>query len=127
MASEDKDTIRQYNNNSALSKLDKSPNIVNEVIDEIIKVGNDDFDKFYSKISKNKNQSKFGSNKKSDLLNKKSTNDYIEAGEVPILSPKDFTGKQICEERAIKVFYNQRRHSFSTTELRKRVANKSTL
>jgi glycerol-3-phosphate cytidylyltransferase len=40
---------------------------------------------------------------------------------------KDFTGKQICEERAIKVFYNQRRHSFSTTELRKRVANKSTL
>ena len=40
---------------------------------------------------------------------------------------KDFTGKQICEERSIKVFYNQRRHSFSTTELRKRVANKSTL
>jgi len=95
MASEDKDTIRQYNNNSALSKLDKSPNIVNEVIDEIIKVGNDDFDKFYSKISKNKNQSKFGSNKKSDLLNKKSTNDYIEAGEVPILSPKDFTSTSI--------------------------------
>ena len=40
---------------------------------------------------------------------------------------KDFTGKQICEDRSIKVFYNQRRHSFSTTELRKRVANKSTL
>ena len=40
---------------------------------------------------------------------------------------KDFTGKQICEDRGIKVFYNQRRHSFSTTELRKRVANKSTL
>ena len=40
---------------------------------------------------------------------------------------KDFTGKQICEERSIKIFYNQRRHSFSTTELRKRVANKSTL
>lgn len=40
---------------------------------------------------------------------------------------KDFTGKQICEDRAIKIFYNQRRHSFSTTELRKRVATKSTL
>jgi glycerol-3-phosphate cytidylyltransferase len=40
---------------------------------------------------------------------------------------KDFTGKQICEDRGIKIFYNQRKHSFSTTELRKRVANKSTL
>jgi glycerol-3-phosphate cytidylyltransferase len=39
---------------------------------------------------------------------------------------KDFTGKQICEERAIKVFYNQRRHSFSTTELRHRVTESTT-
>ena len=40
---------------------------------------------------------------------------------------KDFTGKQVCEERSIRIFYNQRKHSFSTTELRKRVATKSTL
>ena len=49
--SEDNDTIRQYNNNSGLSKIDKSPKMVNEGIDEMIKVGNDDFEKFYSKIS----------------------------------------------------------------------------
>ena len=34
---------------------------------------------------------------------------------------KDFTGKQICEDRKIKVFYNGRDHSFSSTSLRKRV------
>lgn len=40
---------------------------------------------------------------------------------------KEFTGKQICEDRGIRIYFNQRRHSFSTTELRKRVATKSTL
>jgi glycerol-3-phosphate cytidylyltransferase len=33
---------------------------------------------------------------------------------------KDFTGKTICEERGIKIFYNSRKHRFSSTELRKR-------
>ena len=33
---------------------------------------------------------------------------------------KDFTGKQICEERAIKVWYNSRQHRFSSSELRQR-------
>ncbi len=40
---------------------------------------------------------------------------------------KQFTGKEICEQRGIKIFYNERKHSFSTTELRKRVASKPTL
>lgn len=34
---------------------------------------------------------------------------------------KDYTGKKICEQRGINVYYNTRKHSFSTTELRKRV------
>ena len=34
---------------------------------------------------------------------------------------KDFTGKQICKDRGIKVIYNGRDHSFSSTSLRKRV------
>ena len=33
---------------------------------------------------------------------------------------KDFTGKQICEERGIKIWYNSRKHRFSSSELRKR-------
>jgi glycerol-3-phosphate cytidylyltransferase len=37
---------------------------------------------------------------------------------------KNFTGKNICEQRSIKIYYNQRKHSFSTTELRNRVASK---
>lgn len=40
---------------------------------------------------------------------------------------KNFTGKSICEQRDIKIYYNQRKHSFSTTELRKRVATKTNL
>ena len=40
---------------------------------------------------------------------------------------KEFTGKQICEDRGIRIYFNQRKHSFSTTDLRKRVATKSTL
>ena len=38
---------------------------------------------------------------------------------------KEFTGKQICEQRNVQIFYNQRKHSFSTTELRNRVATKN--
>lgn len=35
---------------------------------------------------------------------------------------KEFTGKDICESRNIKVIYNGRDHSFSSSSLRKRVA-----
>jgi glycerol-3-phosphate cytidylyltransferase len=35
---------------------------------------------------------------------------------------KDFTGKDICKQRNIKLIYNGRDHSFSSTSLRKRVA-----
>lgn len=31
-----------------------------------------------------------------------------------------FTGKDICERRGIKIHYNSRQHSFSSSELRKR-------
>lgn len=34
---------------------------------------------------------------------------------------KDFTGKQICVDRNIEIYYNNRKHSFSTSELRQRV------
>jgi glycerol-3-phosphate cytidylyltransferase len=40
---------------------------------------------------------------------------------------KNFTGKEICEQRGIRIFYNDRKHSFSTTELRKRISSKITL
>lgn len=33
---------------------------------------------------------------------------------------KDFTGKQICEDRGIKIWYNSRNHRFSSSELRNR-------
>jgi len=33
---------------------------------------------------------------------------------------KEFTGKQICEERGIKIWYNSRSHRFSSSELRQR-------
>ena len=34
---------------------------------------------------------------------------------------KPFSGKALCEELGIDIVYNSRQHSFSTTELRKRV------
>ncbi len=34
---------------------------------------------------------------------------------------KDFTGKQTCEARGIKIFYNNRFHGLSSTELRNRI------
>lgn len=36
---------------------------------------------------------------------------------------KNFTGKEICVERGIKVFYNSRAHGLSSTELRRRTEN----
>ena len=33
---------------------------------------------------------------------------------------KEFTGKQICDERGINIWYNSRSHRFSSSELRKR-------
>lgn len=35
---------------------------------------------------------------------------------------KDFTGKEICRRRGIEIVYNGRDHSFSSSNLRKRVA-----
>jgi len=35
---------------------------------------------------------------------------------------KDFTGRDICDKRGIKLIYNGRDHSFSSSSLRKRVA-----
>ena len=36
---------------------------------------------------------------------------------------KDFTGKDYCLDNGIEIYYNRRQHSFSTTDLRKRVVN----
>lgn len=36
---------------------------------------------------------------------------------------KEFTGKQICMDRGIEIVFNGRDHSFSSSSLRKRVAN----
>jgi len=33
---------------------------------------------------------------------------------------KNFTGKEICDDRNIKMFYNSRKHRFSSSELRNR-------
>jgi glycerol-3-phosphate cytidylyltransferase len=35
---------------------------------------------------------------------------------------KDLTGRDICNKRDIEIYYNKREHTFSTTELRVRVA-----
>lgn len=34
---------------------------------------------------------------------------------------KEFTGKQICEDHNIRIHYNERKHSFSSSGLRKRI------
>lgn len=36
---------------------------------------------------------------------------------------KDFTGRDICYDRGIELIFNQRDHSFSSSNLRKRVAH----
>jgi len=33
----------------------------------------------------------------------------------------EFTGKQLCVDKNIKIYYNKRQHSFSTSGLRKRI------
>lgn len=37
---------------------------------------------------------------------------------------KDFTGKDICKKRGIQLYFNRRDHRFSSSDLRRRVANK---
>ena len=37
---------------------------------------------------------------------------------------KELTGRDICTARNVKIHYNKRQHSFSTTELRSRIARK---
>lgn len=36
---------------------------------------------------------------------------------------KDFSGKQICIDNDIDIYYNSRKHSFSTSGLRNRITN----
>ena len=36
---------------------------------------------------------------------------------------KDFTGKDICRKRGIQLYFNKRDHRFSSSDLRKRVAD----
>ena len=38
----------------------------------------------------------------------------------------DFSGKQICVDKGIEVYYNKRQHSFSTSNLRKRISEAQT-
>jgi glycerol-3-phosphate cytidylyltransferase len=38
---------------------------------------------------------------------------------------KDFTGREICKQRGIRLYFNGRVHRFSTTELRQRVIDRS--
>jgi glycerol-3-phosphate cytidylyltransferase len=37
---------------------------------------------------------------------------------------KDFTGKQYCEEKGIDIYYNSRKHDYSTTNLIARIKEK---
>ena len=37
---------------------------------------------------------------------------------------KDFTGRNYCEEKGIKLYFNERRHRFSSTNLREVVYNR---
>jgi glycerol-3-phosphate cytidylyltransferase len=37
---------------------------------------------------------------------------------------KDFTGKDICKKRGIQLHFNKRDHRFSSSDLRKRVAER---
>ena len=40
---------------------------------------------------------------------------------------RDFTGKDECKKRGIQLHFNKREHRFSTSDLRKRVCEKTTL
>ena len=35
----------------------------------------------------------------------------------------DFTGRSFCEEHEIKIYYNSRKHLYSSTNLKKRLAD----
>lgn len=35
----------------------------------------------------------------------------------------DFTGKEVCQQLGIKLYFNKRNHRFSTTDLRRRINN----
>jgi glycerol-3-phosphate cytidylyltransferase len=35
---------------------------------------------------------------------------------------KNFTGKEICEERNIEIYYNSRKHDYSSTNLKKSIS-----
>ena len=37
---------------------------------------------------------------------------------------KDFTGKDVCKKRGIQLYFNKRDHRFSSSDLRKRVAER---
>ena len=39
---------------------------------------------------------------------------------------KDFTGKDICKKRGIQLYFNKRDHRFSSSDLRRRVAERET-
>ena len=39
---------------------------------------------------------------------------------------KDFTGKDICKKRGIQLYFNKRDHRFSSSDLRRRVAERQT-
>jgi len=39
---------------------------------------------------------------------------------------KDFTAREICKQRGIRLYFNSRDHRFSSSDLRKRVAEQST-
>ena len=38
---------------------------------------------------------------------------------------QEFTGKELCLNKKIEIYYNSRQHSFSTSELRKRIIHKA--
>ena len=40
---------------------------------------------------------------------------------------RDFTGKDECKKRGIQLYFNKREHRFSTSDLRKRVCEKTIL
>jgi len=40
---------------------------------------------------------------------------------------KKFTGKEICQKRGIKLYFNNRDHSFSTSSLRKKVYDRENI
>ena len=40
---------------------------------------------------------------------------------------RDFTGKDECKKRGIQLYFNKREHRFSTSDLRKRLCEKTTL